>query len=115
MISSRRNAIIPKRDKIDERIVYEVIGACATYEGLAYKKDHQVFDTSEICGIIDTQNDVGGWIELKSTPASEDSDHDGMPDYWEDENRLDKNNPEDRNTISVDGYTMIEKFINSIK
>jgi len=38
-----------------------------------------------------------------------------MPDDWEDANNLDKKDPEDRNTIANDGYTMLEKYINSIK
>ena len=53
--------------------------------------------------------------ELKSKPAPEDSDHDGMPDVWEKENNLDYNNVTDRNTMTSDGYTMLEKYLNSIK
>jgi hypothetical protein len=34
---------------------------------------------------------------------------------WEVKNNLDKNNPEDRNAIGADGYTMLEKYLNSIK
>ena len=33
--------------------------------------------------MIDSQDDVGGWPNLESTPAPKDSDHDGMPDAWE--------------------------------
>ena len=51
--------------------------------------------------------------ELKSEPAQKDTDHDGMPDYWEDENKSDKENPDDRNTIAQDGYTMLEKYLNN--
>jgi len=58
---------------------------------------------------------VGGWPVLKSQLAPKDTDHDGMPDEWEHKNKLDKNNPYDRNTIASDGYTMLEKYINSIR
>jgi len=106
-------AKLPKRDAIDERIIDEVRGGYATYEGNSYKKNHQVADSSKVCGIIDTQEDVGGWPELKSTPAPIDTDHDGMPDEWEDKNNLDKDNPDDRNIVAADGYTMLEKYLNS--
>jgi len=108
-------ANLPKRDSIDERILKEVSGGYATFEGVSYKKEHQVADTTKVCGIIDTQNDVGGWPELESTLAPNDTDHDGMPDDWEKKNELNPNNPDDRNAIASDGYTMLEKYLNSIK
>jgi len=115
LVLDNAGAILPKRDEIDARIVKEVKGGYATYEGKTYKKEYQVADTTKICGIIDTQEDVGGWPELKSEPAPKDSDHDGMPDEWEAGNKLDKTNPDDRNNIASDGYTMLEKYLNSIK
>ena len=115
IVLDNAGTILPKRDAIDERIIKEVRGGYATYEGKSYKKEHQVADSTKVCGIIDTQSDVGGWPELKSNPAPIDTDHDGMPDFWEDENKLDKDNPEDRNIVASDGYTMLERYINSIK
>ena len=58
---------------------------------------------------------MGGWPELKSSPAPADTDHDGMPDSWEASNGLDPKNPEDGNKVATDGYTMLEKYLNSIK
>ena len=115
IVLENAGAKLPKRDVIDERIIKEVHGGFATYEGKSYKKDYQVADTSKICGIIDTQEDVGGWPELKSESAPKDSDHDGMPDYWEDKNQLDKRNSEDRNRVSSDGFTMLEIYLNSMR
>lgn len=108
-------AKLPRRDAIDERVVKEVRGGYATFEGKSYKIESRVADTTKICGIIDTQEDVGGWPELNSEPAPKDTDHDGMPDVWEDKNNLDKSNPEDRNNVTSDGYTMLEVYLNSIK
>jgi pectate lyase len=90
----------PMRDKVDTDIIDDVINGTAKYGNN---------------GIINHPSDVGGWPVLKSTPAPKDSDHDGMPDAWEDKNKLDKLNPHDRNTIASDGYTMLEKYINNIR
>lgn len=115
VVLDNAGAVLPKRDAIDTRILEEVRGGYATFEGESYKKEHEVADSTKICGIIDTQNDVGGWPLLNGAPAPTDTDHDGMPDYWEDKNKLDKENPDDRNTIASDGYTMLEKYLNSIR
>ncbi|MDD3320566.1 MAG: pectate lyase [Paludibacter sp.] len=107
-------ANLPKRDAVDLRIINETRTGIATFEGKSYEKFYEVADKSKKCGIIDSQNDVGGWPELKSTPAPIDTDHDGMPDAWEKANKLDPKNAEDRNKVGKDGYTMLEKYLNSI-
>ncbi len=108
-------ANLPKRDAVDSRITDEVLKGYATYEGPTYKTKHKVADSSKKTGIIDSQTDVGGWPELKSAPAPLDTDHDGIPDAWEDQNKLNKKDPKDGNHLSSDGYTMLEKYLNSIK
>lgn len=115
LVLDNAGAVLPKRDVIDIRIIKEVLGGYATYEGKSYKKQYPVTDTTKICGIIDTQADVGGWPVLNSAPAAKDTDHDGMPDTWEENNNLDKENPDDRNAPASDGYTMLEKYLNSIR
>lgn len=105
----------PNRDTVDKRIVEEVRMGKATYEGVAYKRNTKVMDSSIPSGIIDTQNDVGGWPELKSLPAPKDTDHDGMPDEWEKNHGLDPNNPADGNLVrGKDGYTNLEVYMNSL-
>jgi pectate lyase len=115
MVLDNAGVILPQRDEIDERIIKEVRGGYATFEGKSYKKEHQVANSAKICGIIDTQEDVGGWPELKSDPAPKDTDHDGMPDEWERKKGLDPKNAEDRNMVAGNGYTMLEEYINDIK
>ena len=88
-------ASLPKRDIVDHRIVNDVRNRTGR--------------------IINSQEDVGSWPTLNSVAAPVDADHDGMPDDWEDANNLDKKDPEDRNTIGSDGYTMLEKYINAIE
>ena len=58
------------RDAVDKRIIFEVQNGTATYTG----------QYSQRPGIIDSQEEVGGWPELSSLPDPSDSDHDGMPD-----------------------------------
>lgn len=87
-------ASLPKRDAIDNRIVDNV----KTVTGR----------------IIKSQEDIGGWPELKNKPAPTDSDKDGMPDVWEKKNKLNPKNGDDRNIVGKDGYTMLEKYLNSI-
>lgn len=91
-----------KRDAIDNRIVEEV------KTGNSKKGKSQN-------GIIDSQADVGGWPELKSTPPPADADQDGMPDEWERSNKLNPNDAADAssNTLSK-AYTNIEVYINSL-
>ena len=87
-------ASLPKRDAVDERIVSDLRNRTGR--------------------IIKSQEDVGGWPELKNAPAPKDSDRDGMPDDWEEKKGLDPVNPEDRNKLAENGYTMLETYLNGI-
>lgn len=91
-------ATLPTRDVVDARIIEEVRNGTATYGN----------------GIISSQSVVGGWPELRSTPAPTDMDHDGMPDDWERKNGLDPSDSSDRNKLADDGYTMLEKYLNRL-
>ncbi len=87
-------ASLPKRDAVDNRIVNDVKNRTGK--------------------IINSQEDVGAWPILNSAPAPTDTDQDGMPDLWETENGLNPNNADDRNKVGKDGFTMLEKYLNSI-
>lgn len=87
-----------KRDKVDKRIVIN------TKKGTVDFKN----------GIIDSQEDVGGWPVIKSKKGKKDSDNDGMPDCWENENKLDSTK-KDASLKTLDkNYTNIEVYANSI-
>ncbi len=107
-------AILPKRDAVDIRITNEARTGTETYEGNAYKLKTATGITHP-SGIIDTQNDVGGWPAYNSAAAPADSDNDGMPDSWETAKGLDPKtaNANGRNLSTA--YDNIEVYINSIK
>ena len=88
-------ATLPKRDPVDHRIIEEV--------------------KSRTGKIIASQEDVGGWPELKNATTLLDTDHDGMPDTWEIAKKLNPNDASDGNfDRDSDGYTNLEEYINGI-
>jgi hypothetical protein len=94
------------RDSVDERVIKEIRTGTATY-GETYGGGGK--------GLIDSQTAVGGWPELRSLPAPEDSDHDGMPDAWERKHGLNPNDPADgAQDANGDGYTNLEEYLNSL-
>ncbi|MBN2765625.1 MAG: pectate lyase [Paludibacteraceae bacterium] len=95
------------RDEVDNRIVHEVKTGSFTFTGSAGGKN----------GIIDSQKDVGGWpvYSYDSATVPADSDMDGMPDAWENKKKLDKNNPADAASYSLNkNYTNIEVYLNGL-
>lgn len=104
LVLANAGAAYPYRDPIDARVIEEVATGTATYGG--------AYGTQK--GIIDTQETVGGWPELISAPAPEDTDQDGMPDAWETANGLDPNDPEDGKQIADNGYSNLENYLNEI-
>ncbi len=64
--------------------------------------------------LINSQEEVGGWPELKGGTAPEDKDRDGMADAWERKHALDPANAEDRNEVGEGGYTRLEEYLNGL-
>jgi hypothetical protein len=90
------------RDAVDARIAEEVRTGTATF-GMSSN------------GIIDSQEDAGGWPRLRSAKAPADTDRDGMPDDWEGIMKLDINDPADAGTRSPGiNYTNLEIYLNSL-
>ncbi|HLW10771.1 MAG TPA: hypothetical protein VKX35_10245 [Fermentimonas sp.] len=92
------------RDIVDERIVKEVRNGTYTYTGSGGSTN----------GIIDSQEDVGGWPILESLPAPIDSSGDGMPDDWKIKNGLDPDKKQAAGRDLSTGYDNIEVYINSL-
>ncbi len=101
-------------DYIDSRYIKEVSNTTYTYTG---SKDG-------LKGIIDSQNDAGGYPSTSTFAhsndgmcnAANDTDRDGMPDTWEEAHGLDPDDASDGciNTLSPDGYTNVEMFLNEL-
>lgn len=98
-------------DNHDQRIIRETLDSTYTYMG----------EKSGLGGMIDTEKDVGGLENYPKVTRSEDwdSDHDGLPNWWEEAKDLnphseegdfsESNADEDRN-----GYTELEEYLHWI-
>lgn len=86
------------RDTVDARVVEGVRTGTASFNK----------------GIIDSQDEVGGWPQLKSADAPIDEDGDGLPDAWEKQNCLDPSVDNSAGYQLDDNYTNIEVYINSL-
>jgi len=94
-----------KRDAVDTRIIQETQEGSYTYPGSNGGK----------FGIIDSQQDVGGWPTYQSESAPLDTDGDGIPDSWETANKLNPNDTSDgvKYQLSAE-YTNLEVYINDL-
>lgn len=92
------------RDPVDQRIVLETKTGSFTFTGSKGSRG----------GIIDSQNDVGGWPELKSAIPALDTDRDGMPDAWELEKGLNPERRDDRFYDLDPNYTNLEVYLNGL-
>jgi len=81
-----------RRDSIDARIINEVKAGTGK--------------------IIDNPSQVGGWIVPDVGTPCTDSDHDGMPDTWEQLSGLNPNTPDGSGDKDGDGYTNVEEYFN---
>jgi hypothetical protein len=87
-------AVLPARDAVDRRIVNDVRQGTGR--------------------IVDSQEDVGGWPELRSTDPPADADRDGLPDDWERAHNLGPANPTDGRRAAAGGYTNLEIYLNEL-
>ena len=94
LVLAEAGAISPRRDAVDKRVINEV--------------------RSKAGRCIDDPSDVGGWPTLDPGKPPADTDHDGIPDAWEKQHRLNPHNPEDRNGKARSGYKWVEEYVNSL-
>lgn len=95
-------ANLPRLDAVDRRVLDEVRRRTFTFRG----------SRSQLPGIPDSQDDVGGWPELASGIAPADTDNDGMPDKWEVAHGLNPNDPTDANAdADSNGWENLEEYL----
>ena len=98
----------PYFDKHDNRIIDETLKGTFTYKG----------SKSGYGGMIDNEEDAGGWPNFSSeTRAADwDTDHDGLPNWWEKAFGLNENSPagdfSDANSdVDKDGFTQLDNYL----
>ncbi|WP_114559332.1 Ig-like domain-containing protein [Desertihabitans aurantiacus] len=88
-------ASVPHYDSVDARLLAEL--------------------RAGIGRLINSQDEVGGYPVLDDGEAPVDTDHDGIPDAWESEHGLDPEDPADGTAVGPDGYSNLERYLNSIE
>jgi len=98
----------PFFDQHDNRIVDETLKGTSTYKG----------SKSGLAGMIDNEEDAGGWPNFASEtrPADWDTDHDGLPNWWEKTISLNENSKagdfSDANQdTDKDGFTQLDTYL----
>jgi len=87
--------VFQRRDTVDERIINEVGQGTGR--------------------IINDPSEVGGWPVIAAGTPCPDTDHDGMPDMWENLNGFNPNDPSDGPAdADGDGYTNVEEYLNGL-
>jgi pectate lyase len=88
-------ATLPRRDAVDQRVVESI-----------QKRDGQMINSPLV---------VGGYPNMKGGQPPVDSDHDGMPDVWEQKMGFHPQDPADAaRDHDGDGYTNIEEYLHSL-
>lgn len=130
MVLSDVGCNLPMPDSIDRRVIGEVLDGTTHYigtNGPNYTINGVVQDTPgpNYPGIIDTQTDVHDatnspnypWPTYATYNVPVDSDHDGLPDWWELAKGLNPNSaPGDFSDSNADpdgdGYSNLEDYLN---
>lgn len=99
---------MPMFDDHDKRIVNETLQGTYTYKG----------SRTKVGGIIDHQDDAGGYEDYPEIhrPSNFDTDHDGLPDWWETLHGSNLNSAKDdfsdsNADLDKDGYTALEDYL----
>ncbi len=101
-------ATLPVFDEHDQRIIKETLKGSYTYKG----------SKSGLAGMIDNEQDAGGWEDypVESRPENWDTDEDGLPNWWEIAKGLNpdssKGDFSDSNKAAANGYTQLEDYLN---
>jgi hypothetical protein len=95
-IIEEAGATLPARDAVDLRILNQARDGT----GKVIEKETDLPEDQR-------------WPDYRSLPAPTDSDHDGLPDFWEKQFGLNPNDASDSAKISAGGYANIEHYANN--
>lgn len=99
---------LPVTDNHDRRMISETLTGTASTQGSRSGKP----------GLIDSEEDTGcegfSGLDINTAIREEgyDTDGDGMPDWWEEANRLNPTMADNNDDDDGDGYTNLENFLN---
>ena len=96
-------AILPKRDTLDQRVIQNVVNRTGTI--INVQGGYPAYTDYSISSLT-------AWPTLNSTTAPTDTDKDGMPNDWEKRRGLDTASALDRQTLTANGYTSLENYLN---
>ena len=85
-------ATLPRRDAVDRKVVRDI--------------------NERQGAIIDQKRNFLGWPPFREETSPNDTDRDGMPDYWEHQYQLSGHSSNDHQDPDNDGYTNIEEYLN---
>ena len=97
-VLSHAGASYPRRDQVDALLVQEL----------------RSLGTAGALISNETSLPTGGPGQVAGGTPPTDTDRDGMPDQWETARGLNPNNAADGKVINADGYTNLERYINSL-
>lgn len=121
-VTTKAGASLPRYDEVDRRLLDEAAG----------KRVPQFTGSLGELGIIDAPDNIklanpgvyyANGLAYSNYPSmamtegdkyAKDSDGDGMPDAYEDEKGLDKNDATDGAAVTANGYTNLENYLNAI-
>lgn len=87
-------ATLPRRDSIDARVVDSIRNGTGRQ--------------------INSIDEVGGWADFRNAEAPQDSNRDGIPDYWAEMHGVDPMDNTWAYELTEEGYTNLEVYLNSI-
>jgi hypothetical protein len=102
LVLEKVGASLPRRDAIDRRIIEETRNGTATYGGVY----------GDGSGIIDSQEQVGGYPEISRFVSAMDSNNNGIPDWWSISYGFSPDYLDVNEDLDLDGYTIIEEYVN---
>ncbi len=104
--------LMSAQDALD--YVIDNVGSSLTRDEVDELLISQVKSYGTLGSIIDTEDDNGiddnvGTVDSGTAPT--DTDQDGMPDEWEEDNGMDPSTADDADDDDGDGYTNIEEYL----